>query len=34
MSEAEKKAGKAAEQEALLRQARAEAMRKFKIQGE
>jgi hypothetical protein len=27
-------AGKAAEQEALLRQARAEAMRKFKIQGE
>jgi hypothetical protein len=27
-------AGKAAEQEALLRRARAEAMRKFKIQGE
>jgi hypothetical protein len=34
MSEAEKKAGKAAEQERLLREARAEAMRKFKIQGE
>jgi hypothetical protein len=34
MSEAEKKAGKAAEQEALVREARAEAMRKFKIHGE